>query len=172
MNFKKIMNESSSIGKKIDGKIAEEAYEFSSEVDRSEDETYDESWIGDKASAGWRKVKDAAKKAGKAISDAFNGPFRKGDHILMRGEDGDEFKGTIKNYDRGDQTYEVMLGKAVNEGLQEDVLEMGDRTDELEAEIEKLWDELGDIGGKNEIVLDLISKYVELEKIEPGRVDF
>ena len=59
-----------------------------------------------------------------------------------------------------------------NEGLEEDVLEMPDRVDELEAEIEKLWDELGDIGGKNEIVLDLISKYVELEKLEPGRVDF
>ena len=39
----------------------------------------DESWIGDKMKDGWEKVKDGAKKAGKAIGDVFNGPFRKGD---------------------------------------------------------------------------------------------
>ena len=49
---------------------------------------------------------------------------------------------------------------------------MGDRVDELESEIERLWKRLGDIGDKDEVVLNLISRYVELEKIEPGRVDF
>ena len=68
--------------------------------------------------------------------------------------------------------------KIVNEewegrGLEEQVQDMPDRVDELEREIEKLWVRLGDLpGDKNEVVLDLISRYVELEKIEPGRVDF
>lgn len=58
-------------------------------------------------------------------------------------------------------------------GLEEQVQDMPDRVEELEREIEKLWVRLGDLpGDKNEVVLDLISKYVELEKIEPGRVDF
>ena len=92
---------------------------------------YDEGWLGDKMKAGWDVVKKGAKKVGKAIGDAFNGPFRKGDQIVMKGEDGESFKGTIMDYDRGDKTYEVMLGKEVNEGLQEDVLEMDDREDEL-----------------------------------------
>ncbi len=131
----------------------------------------------DAMKSGWEKVKSGVKKVGKAIGDKFNGPFRKGDHIMMKGEDGEEFKGTIKGFDLGDRTYEVLLGNPVNEdwdgrGTQEQVLDMPDRAEELESEIEKLWDELGDIGGKNEIVLDLISNYVELEKIDPGRVDF
>ena len=99
-------------------------------------EEFDEGWLGDKMKAGWDAVKKGAKKVGKAIGDAFNGPFRKGDQIVMKGEDGESFKGTIMDYDRGDKTYEVMLGKAVNEdwdgrGLQEDVLDMDDREDEL-----------------------------------------
>lgn len=138
---------------------------------------FDESWIGDKVKSGWKKVKDGAKKVSKAIGDAFKGPFRKGDQIVMKGEDGEEFRGTIKSFDLGDKTYEVLLGNAVNEewegkGLEERVQEMPDRVDELESEIERLWKRLGDIGDKDEIVLNLISKYVELEKIEPGRVDF
>lgn len=155
-------------------RTAQEVYEYACEVDGTDDDgLYEESWLGDKMKAGWNKVKSGAKKLGKAISDKMKGPFRKGDQIVMKGEDGEQFKGTIMDYDRSDRTYEVLLGKQVaNEGLEEDVLDMPDRVDELEAEIEKLWDELGDIGGKNEIVLDLISKYVELDKIEPGRVDF
>lgn len=55
---------------------------------------------------------------------------------------------------------------------EEEVLDMPDRVTELEQEIERLWKRLGDIGDKDEIVLDLISRYVELEELEPGRVDF
>ena len=76
-----------------------------------------ESWLGDKMKAGWEKVKTGAKKFGKAIGDAFNGPFRKGDHIVMKGEDGESFKGTITNWDGSEKTYEVMLGKAVSESF-------------------------------------------------------
>ena len=78
---------------------------------------YDEGWLGDKMKAGWEKVKSGAKKVGKAIGDAFNGPFRKGDQIVMKGEDGEEFKGTVKNWDRSDKTYEVLLGNSVNESF-------------------------------------------------------
>lgn len=136
---------------------------------------YDEGWLGDKMKAGWEKVKTGAKNVGKAIGDAFKGPFRKGDQIVMKGENGEEFKGTIKNWDRSDKTYEVLLGKAVNEdwdgrGLEEDVLDMPDRVDELESEIEKLWVRLGDVD--EDAVMELIADYVELEKIEPGRVEF
>lgn len=59
------------------------------------------------------------------------------------------------------------------EDTQSELLEMGDRVDELEAEIEKLWKRLGNLpDDKDEIVLQLISRYVELEGLEPGRVDF
>lgn len=156
---------------------AAEVYEFALKNDDEDVDEIDESWIGDKVKSGWQKVKDGAKKVSKAIGDAFKGPFRKGDQIVMKGEDGEEFKGTIKSFDLGDKTYEVLLGNAVNEewegkGLEERIQEMPDRVDELESEIERLWKRLGDIGDKDEIVLNLISKYVELEKIEPGRVDF
>ena len=57
-----------------------------------------------------------------------------------------------------------------SEGLQEDVLDMPDRVDELEKEIERLWVRLGDVDDKT--VIELIRNYVELEKLEPGRVDF
>ena len=58
-------------------------------------------------------------------------------------------------------------------GTQEQVLDMPDRVEELENEIEKLWVRLGDLPeDKYKDVLDLISRYVELEQIEPGRVDF
>ena len=80
-------------------------------------EEYDESWIGDKAKAGWNKVKAGAEKVGKAIGDAFSGPFRKGDHVVLSGEDGEKFKGTIKSFDLGDKTYEVLLGNAVGESF-------------------------------------------------------
>lgn len=138
-------------------------------------EGFKEMWDSVKKGASdlGNKAKAGLKKMGKAIGDVFKGPFRKGDHIVMKGEDGEEFKGTIKSYDMGDKVYEVMLGNAVNEGLQEDVLDMPDRVTELEQEIEKLWVRLGDLpGDKNEVVLNLISKYVELEQLEPGRVDF
>ena len=72
-------------------------------------------------------IKSGYNKVAKKIGDAFKGPFRKGDHIVMKGEDGSEFKGTIKDFDLGDKVYEVMLGNPVNEDLQEDVLEMPDR---------------------------------------------
>ena len=78
-------------------------------------EQYDESWVGDKAKAGWNAVKSGAKKMAKAVGDAFKGPFRKGDHITMTGEDGEEFKGTIKSFDLGNKTYEVLLGNPVGE---------------------------------------------------------
>ena len=131
----------------------------------------DESWLGDKAKAGWNAVKSGVKKVGKAIGDAFKGPFRRGDHIVMKGEDGKSYKGTVQSYNLGDQTYEVMLGNAVNEGLEEDVLDMPDRVDELEKRIGDLW---WDIGGDvdEEVVMELIRCYVKLEQIEPGKIEF
>lgn len=57
-----------------------------------------------------------------------------------------------------------------DEGMEEDVLDMPDRVDELESEIEKLWVRLGDVD--EDTVMELIADYVELEKIEPGRVEF
>ena len=211
-------------------------------------EEYDESWIGDKAKAGWNKIKQGAKAVGKAIGNTFNGPFRKGDHIVMKGEDGETYKGTIRDFDLGDKTYEVLLGNPVNEGfdseydeedeewiagvpdlgdavyfqgcripkqdiymelydcgvdcyddagfdeycksnqekvygllsdmcyaypvnegLEEDIQEMPDRADELESEIKSLWDELGHLSdGKYKIIIDLISRYLELERLKPG----
>jgi hypothetical protein len=77
----------------------------------SESTKFNEGWLGDKVKAGWNKVKDGAKKVGKAIGKALNGPFKKGDVVQMSGEDGEKFKGTIMGYDRGEQTYSVMLGR-------------------------------------------------------------
>lgn len=82
----------------------------------NEEEEFDESWLGDKVKDGWNKVKDGAKKLGKKIGDAFNGPFRKGDHIKMSGENGKTVNGTITNYDMGDKTYTVLLGNNYDEG--------------------------------------------------------
>lgn len=97
---------------------AQEVYEYACEVDGTdEDDMYDESWIGDKMKSGWEKVKSGAKKLGKYIGDKFNGPFRKGDHIVMKGEKGEQFKGTITDYSMGDNTYEVMLGNPVSESF-------------------------------------------------------
>lgn len=133
-----------------------------------------ESWLGDKMKAGWEKVKTGAKKVGKAIGDAFNGPFRKGDQIVMKGENGEEFKGTITKFDLGDKTYEVMLGNAVNEdwdgrGLQEDVLDMADREDELVWMIqEKFWDLAED--SDPDSLRQLIDNCVELEKVNPRKL--
>lgn len=123
----------------------------------------------DAMKAGWEKVKSGAKKVGKAIGDAFKGPFRKGDQIVMKGEDGEEFKGTIKNFDLGDKTYEVLLGNPVNEGLQEDVLDMADREDELVWMIqEKFWD-LAEEADPDSL-RQLIENCVELERVKPGRL--
>ena len=102
----------------------------------SESCVYDESWIGDKAKAGWNKVKSGAKKLAKAVGDAFNGPFRKGDHIVMKGEDGEQFKGTITGWDMDKKTYQVMLGNSVSEGSQEDALAMPNRIQEIEAQLQ------------------------------------
>ena len=120
--------------------------------------------------AGWEKVKAGAKKVGKAIGDAFNGPFRKGDQIVMKGEEGEEFRGTIKNWDRSDKTYEVLLGNSVNEGLQEDVLDMADREDELVWMIQDSFWHLADLGDPD-ILRELIENCVELEKVKPGKLD-
>jgi hypothetical protein len=118
------------VGKAVRGAANKVGGYLSKKADNREIE--DESWLGDKAKAGWDKVKAGAKKVSKAIGDAFKGPFRKGDHIVMKGEDGEEFKGTIKSFDLGDKTYEVMLGNPVNEDLQDEVLEMPDRVNELD----------------------------------------
>jgi hypothetical protein len=123
----------------------------------------------DAMKAGWGKVKTGAKKVAKAIGDAFKGPFRKGDHIVMKGEDGEEFKGTIKSFDLGDKTYEVLLGNSVNEGLQEDVLDMSDREDELVWMIQDTFWHLADLGDPD-ILRELIENCVELEKVKPGRL--
>lgn len=123
----------------------------------------------DAIKSGWKKVKDGAKKFSKAIGDAFKGPFRKGDHIVMKGENGEEFKGTIKGFDLGDKTYEVLLGNPVNEGLQEDVLDMADREDELVWMIqEKFWD-LAEEADPDSL-RQLIENCVELERVKPGRL--
>lgn len=131
-------------------------------------EQYDESWVGDKAKAGWNKVKSGAKKVAKAVGDAFKGPFRKGDQIVMKGEDGETYKGTIKGFDLGDKTYEVLLGNPVNEDIQEEVLDMPDRVEELDKEIDRLWRRLGDVDDKT--VSKLILACIELEKLEPGSI--
>ena len=144
--------------------------QYDAEIGNQDDELeeFDEGWLGDKMKAGWEKVKSGAKKVGKAIGDAFNGPFRKGDQIVMKGEDGESFKGTITDYSMSDRTYEVMLGKQTNEGLEEDVLCMPDRVEELDEEIDRLWRRLGDVDDKT--VSRLILACIELEKLEPGRL--
>lgn len=132
------------------------------------DELYDEG-VKDAIKSGWNKVKQGAKAVGKAIGDTFKGPFRKGDHIVMKGEDGETFKGTIRDFDLSEQTYKVLLGNPVNEGLEEDIQEMPDRVDELESEIESLWEELGHLpDDKYKVIIDLISRYLELERLKPG----
>ena len=136
----------------------------------------DESWLGDKMKDGWNKVKAGAKKVGKAIGDAFNGPFRTGDQITMTGEDGEVFKGTITDFDFNDKTYEVLLGNAVGEsfddgvhGTQEQVLDMPDREDELVWMIQDTFWHLADLGDPD-ILRELIENCVELEKVKPGRL--
>lgn len=124
--------------------------------------------VGDAMKSGWEKVKTGAKKLGKAIGDAFKGPFRKGDQIVMKGEDGETYKGTIKDFDLGEKTYQVLLGNPVNEDTQSDVLEMGDRVDELDLEIDRLWRQLGDVDDK--VLCKLILCCIEQEQLEPGRI--
>ena len=77
----------------------------------SEDEEFDESYIGDMVKDGWKKVKDGAKKLKTKIGDMFNGPFRKGERVEMSGENGETVKGTITGFDLGDKTYTVLLGR-------------------------------------------------------------
>ena len=161
MNRKRRINENS-MWKRID--------ESRNLCRKHELDMYDEGWLGDKMKAGWEKVKTGAKKVGKAIGDAFKGPFRKGDQIVMKGEDGEEFKGTIKGFDRAERTYSVLLGKQVaTEGLEEDVLDMADREDELVWMIQDTFWHLADLGDAD-ILRELIENCVELEKVKPGKL--
>ena len=86
---------------------------WKSTFDREDDEeeSVDESYIGDKVKDGWKKVKDGAKKLKTKIGDMFNGPFRKGERVEMSGENGETVKGTIMGFDLGDKTYTVLLGR-------------------------------------------------------------
>ena len=89
----------------------------------------------------------------------------------MSGEDGEKFKGTIADFDMGKKTYTVLLGNAVAESLEEDVLEMPDRVDELEEEIEKAWVSLEAHGADVDRIMQLVQNYIELYKIEPERTE-
>ena len=86
---------------------------WKSTFDREDDEeeSMDESYIGDKVKDGWKKVKDGARKLKTKIGDMFNGPFRKGERVEMSGENGETVKGTITGFDLGDKTYTVLLGR-------------------------------------------------------------
>ena len=85
---------------------------WKSTFDREEDEeSVDESYIGDMVKDGWKKVKDGAKKLKTKIGDMFNGPFRRGERVEMSGENGETVKGTIIGFDLGDKTYTVLLGR-------------------------------------------------------------
>ena len=77
----------------------------------NEEDEFDESYIGDMVKDGWKKVKDGAKKLKTKIGDMFNGPFRRGEHITMTGENGETVKGTIMGFDLEDKTYTVLLGR-------------------------------------------------------------
>lgn len=73
------------------------------------------------------------------------------------------------DFDLGKKTYTVMVGNAVNEGLQEDVLDMADREDELVWMIqEKFWDLAGETDPES--LRQLIDNCVELERVKPGRL--
>ena len=145
-------------------------------------EQYDESWVGDKAKAGWNAVKSGAKKVAKAVGDAFKGPFRKGDHIVMKGEDGETYKGTIKSFDLGDKTYEVLLGNPVNEDWASDmmsddlgdderfrVMTHGDAITELEDKIENAWASLEAHSADVDKIMELVQNYIKLYELEPER---
>lgn len=160
---------------------AEGAYEFACEIDGQKGQ-YDESWVGDKAKAGWNAVKSGAKKMAKAVGDAFKGPFRKGDHIVMKGEDGETYKGTIKSFDLGDKTYEVLLGNPVNEDWASDmmsddlgdderfrVMTHGDAITELEDKIENAWVSLEAHSADVDKIMELVQNYIKLYELEPER---
>ena len=84
---------------------------LSDREDDSEDEEFDESYIGDMVKDGWKKVKDGARKLKTKIGDMFNGPFRRGERVEMSGENGETVKGTIMGFDLEDKTYTVLLGR-------------------------------------------------------------
>ena len=65
-----------------------------------------------------------------------------------------------------DDMYEESL---TNEGLQEDVLDMSDREDELVWMIQDTFWHLADLGDPD-ILRELIENCVELEKVKPGRL--
>ena len=65
-----------------------------------------------------------------------------------------------------DDLYEESL---TNEGLQEDVLDMSDREDELVWMIQDTFWHLADLGDPD-ILRELIENCVELEKVKPGRL--
>ena len=88
-------------------------------LDDDESEEIDES-LKDSLKKGWNAVKDGAKKVGKKIGDAFKGPFRKGDHIKMSGNNGETVNGTITDWDLGDKTYKVLIGNSYDEGESSD----------------------------------------------------
>ena len=147
---------------------AQEVCKFACEVDGQydyDDDLYEEGWLGDKAKAGWEKVKTGAKKVGKAIGDTFKGPFRKGDHVKLSGEDGESFKGTITGWDLDKQTYQVMLGNPTNEDIQE---EGSGNANAIEREINTLWNKLNVTD--DQTLSRLICRCIDLERIEPGRM--
>ena len=65
----------------------------------------------------------------------------------------------------------VFLGNPVSEGLEEDVLEMPDRVNELEEEIENAWVSLEAHGADVDRIMQLVQNYIELYKIEPERTE-
>ena len=114
----KYVSESGKLFKTSKGQVLKfnESDEDKEQFKKQEVGVYDEG-VKDSIKSGWNKVKQGAKAVGKAIGDTFKGPFRKGDHIVMKGEDGEQFKGTIKGFDLSEQTYQVLLGNAVNESF-------------------------------------------------------
>jgi hypothetical protein len=71
----------------------------------------------------------------------------------------------------GDQTVcRMCLSRSkYDEGLQEDVLDMADREDELVWMIQDTFWHLADLGDQD-ILRELIENCVELEKVKPGRL--
>lgn len=180
---------------------AQEVYEYACEVDGTdEDDLYEESWIGDKCRR--RLMKESKKSfhgipdAYLIDTGSYQEPEVEYRGITLEYGDVDDNLWEIyqkdhpedpegkdypswvkKNPSYVEYVLEELYDKAIeenpeqfDEGMEEDVLDMPDRVDELESEIEKLWVRLGDVDEGT--VMKLIAAYVELEQIEPGRVDF